>query len=163
MTPSIDDRLASVIRSLSDLILPSLPSSQALAIEQAHLCIGQLQIMRAQLDAAPAFEQEEADDARALATALLVGATGGPETVKAAEALRAELAATPAGEKVRETRIRLNGAIDVLIRKMAVDGAADYRAAASRTIISMEARRTYKDRLWFAPMGFDTDIAPIEV
>ncbi|HMO68292.1 MAG TPA: hypothetical protein PKE25_06450, partial [Novosphingobium sp.] len=67
MIPSIDDRLASVVRALTEGILPHLPADASLAQEQVQLCIGHLQILRAQIDAAPAFEREELADAAALA------------------------------------------------------------------------------------------------
>ena len=37
MTPNVDERIASVIRSLSEVILPHLPPEASLAQEQAHL------------------------------------------------------------------------------------------------------------------------------
>jgi hypothetical protein len=153
MTPSIDDRLASVIRALSDLILPSLPPEAGLAIEQAHLSIGQLQIIHAQLNAAPAFEQEEADDACALGVAMLEGASGGQATTAALGALRVAL--QPNGT-ARETRVRVHVAIDVLVKAMAADGDPAWRTRATSALIVMQGERAMKDRRWFAPMGFDT-------
>jgi hypothetical protein len=153
MTPSIDDRLASVIRALSDLILPSLPPEAGLAIEQAQLSIGQLQIIHAQLGAATAYEQEEADDACKLGAAMAIDGAGGPETTAALAALRTAL---DAGGDARETRIRINGAIDALVEAMATDGEPAWRDKATASLIAMEGARVMKDRRWFAPMGFDT-------
>lgn len=158
MIPSIDDRLASVIRAMTDLILPSLPPEAGLAIEQAQLSIGQLQIIRAQIDAAPAFEQEELDDAHALGSALLIKADGGAATMAAIAGLRAALDHDRSGEHIRASRVRIHKAIDALIKAMAADGDAGYRAAAGKCIIDLQAGRTLKDRRWFAPMGFDSDI-----
>ena len=155
MIPSIDDRLASVIRALSDLILPALPPGAGLAIEQAHLSIGQLQIIHAQLGAAPAFENEEADDAVALGAGMLEGGRGGPITTEALSGLRVALAH---GGAARETRVRVNTAIDVLVKAMAKDGEPVWRASAHRLLIEMQGARALKDRRWFAPMGFDTEI-----
>ncbi len=59
MTPTVDERLASLIRSLSQVVLPHLPPEASLAQEQVHLSLGHLQILRAQIDAAPAFEVED--------------------------------------------------------------------------------------------------------
>ena len=159
MIPSIDDRLASVIRAMTDLILPSLPAEAGLAIEQAQLSIGQLQIIRAQIDAAPAYEREELDDAHGLGTALLDGGAGGPATKAALAGLRAALATVdPDPAAVRAARVTIHAAIDVLIKAMGVDGEAAYRSAAGQRIVALQAPRTAKDRKWFAPMGFDTDI-----
>ena len=153
MNPSIDDRLASVIRALSDLILPSLPPEAGLAIEQAQLSIGQLQIIHAQLGGMTAYEAEEAEDARALARAMLAGGAGGAETTAALATLQAALdVAGPA----REQRASINAAIHTLVEAMASDGEPSWRSKATATLISMEGARAMKDRRWFAPMGFDT-------
>ncbi len=153
MTPSIDDRLASVIRALTDLILPSLPPEAGLAIEQAHLSIGQLQIILAQLDGMTAFEQQEADDACTLGRAMLDGASGGASTSAALADLQAAL---QPGGSARETRVRVHVAIDSLVKAMAIDGDKTWSAKANATLIDMQGERAMKDRRWFAPMGFDT-------
>ena len=49
------------MRALSEVILPHLPAEASLAQEQVHLCIGHLQIIRGQIDEAPAFERGELD------------------------------------------------------------------------------------------------------
>jgi hypothetical protein len=158
MTPSIDERLASIVRALSGVVLPSLPPEAALAREQVQLSIGHLQILRAQLDHLPAYEAEELADAVALAQAL--GACqGGPQTGAATAALRAALgtaraAADPAA--VREARVDVNGAIARLVAAAAEDGDATGRAGLRRAILAHEQARTAKDRRWFAPFGFDS-------
>src|SRR3546814_13166270 len=59
MTPSVDERFASVIRALTEVVLPHLPADASLAQEQVHLSVGHLQILRAPFDETPAFEREE--------------------------------------------------------------------------------------------------------
>ena len=76
MTPSVDERLASIIRALTEVVLPHLPEDASLAQEQVHLSVGHLQILRAQFDATPAFEREELDDNKALAAALVATIKG---------------------------------------------------------------------------------------
>ena len=158
MNPSVDDRLASIIRSLTDIILPALPGEVGLAQEQTHLAIGHLKIIRAQLDSLPAFEIEELADTRALAAALLSKAAGGTATRSAVDAVRTALEQDGGDEHQRQSRIRINRAIDELIRQLAVDGAADFRAFAADTVVRMQGERALKDRKWFALMGFDSDI-----
>jgi hypothetical protein len=152
MIPSIDDRLASVVRALSDIILPALPPEAGLAIEQTHLAIGQLQIICAQLPAAAAHEQEEADDARTLALKLLEDGDGGPRT-KAALAGLGKAAELKSG--ARETRVAIHEAIDGLVRQVATDGDSHFRAAIGGIIVQHQQARTMKDRKWFTAMGFD--------
>lgn len=152
MIPSIDDRLASVVRALTDIILPALPPEAGLAIEQSQLAIGHLQIIVAQLAAAPAHEQEEADDARALASALLAKGEGGAQTRTALATLKGAVAVE---DSARDDRVAIHGAIDALVRATSVDGAAVFRAALGTIIVAHQTPRTIKDRAWFAPMGFD--------
>jgi len=160
MSPDIDERLASVVRALSEVILPHLPPDASLAQEQVHLCIGHLQILRAQIDEAPAFERGELDDALALADTLPSGVTGGESTATALAALTnatkdaAGTAVSPAG--IRAARQNVLQAIDALVKAVAIDGSPQARAYLSDTILQHESKRTLKDRQWFAPFGFDT-------
>ena len=148
MTPSIDERLASLIRSLGQVVLPHLPPEASLAQEQVHLALGHLQILRAQIDAAPAFEAEEAADAAAHARALI--ALGGP----AADGLAAALEAN-AGETPRAQVKAIHAAIDGYIAAAWAEGDDVHRAAVTATVLAHEDARVQKDRAWCAPFGFD--------
>jgi hypothetical protein len=159
MNPSVDDRLASIIRSLSDIILPALPREEGLAQEQMYLVIGHLKIIRAQFDAVPAFEAEELSDARAFGLALLEEGAGGTGTAAALAGLRMALDRSSGDELPRQARLRIVEAIDELIRQTAVDATDGYRARAVAILLRLERQRTLKDRKWFALMGFDSDVA----
>lgn len=155
MNPSVDERLASIVRSLTEVILPHLPPEASLAQEQAHLAIGHIQILRSQIDAAPAFEREELIDAVAIGTALVGAVSGGPATVGAVQ----ELADTIAGADHSEPRTPLgsiNDTIEKLVMATAVDGDVPGVAALNRIILDQEYTRAQKDRKWFAPFGFDS-------
>lgn len=155
MNPSIDDRLASVVRALSEVILPHLPPEASLAQEQAHLAIGHIQIIRAQLDQAPAFEREELDDAITLGKALCEDLTPGNHTGEALAALRLTLGKAD-GSDVRGQRHAINQAIQGLIGAVGGQGCPDTRRSLSAIILDHEHARTQKDRKWFAAFGFDT-------
>jgi hypothetical protein len=101
MTPNVDERLASVVRALSEVILPHLPPEASLAQEQVHLCIGHLQILRAQFDAVPAFEREELGDALAVARDLAGAVTGGEVTTAALAAMNAAVDAADGSGQAR--------------------------------------------------------------
>lgn len=158
MTPSVDERLASIVRALSGVVLPSLPPEAALAQEQVQLAIGHIQILRTQLDDSAAFEAAELADAVNLAQALSV-CRGGPRTTASAAALeearaKAENAAEP--KTIRTARIALNAATASLITAISADGAADSRTLLPGRIIEHEKRRVPIDRRWFAAFGFDS-------
>ena len=155
MIPTVDERIASVIRALSDVILPHLPPEASLAQEQAQLAIGHLQILRAQIDQVPDFEREELVDYCALAKALRDAISGRAATTAALAGIDTALA-NSRGLGVREKRKAVNGAVERLIDAVSDDGDADARARLTGLILEHEKARSLKDRKWFAPFGFDT-------
>jgi hypothetical protein len=159
LNPSIDDRLASIIRSLTDIVLPGLAEDASLAKEQLSLTVGHLSILRAHIEAMTAFEIGELEDANQLAAALLGIAEGGPSTRHAKHDLEIVLAQARDGEHVRETRKRVNAATDRLVHEMLVDGTETCRKSLPSVLIPQQASRSLKDRRWFALMGFDSEIS----
>jgi hypothetical protein len=160
VSPNADERLASIVRALSDVVLPSLPAEAGLAQEQLQLCIGHIEILRAQLDALPQYEAEERADAAALGQAL-ARSEGGPRTRAATARLDAALAdENPSGgAAVRAARQRINDAIGAVVEAVAIDGDGDSRAGVRRSILQMERARALKDRRWFTAFGFDNPLA----
>jgi hypothetical protein len=142
MTQNVDERLASVVRALTEVVLPHLPADASLAQEQVQLCVGHLQILRAQFDAVPAYEREELADAIALARELESATDGNA-------ALGAVISAAD-GSDVRGQRIAINKAIEEVIQS------GGSNAAVSAIILKHERVRANKDRRWLLPFGFDT-------
>jgi hypothetical protein len=161
MIPSVDERLASIIRALSEVILPHLPHEASLAQEQAHLAIGHLQILRHQLDLVPAFEREELADAQAVGAALVAAITGGTATTSAIAALAASIAGAE-GADVRRQTAEINEAVDVLAQAASKDGAVGASTRLAGIILEHEQARVMKDRKWFLPFGFDTILETID-
>ena len=149
MTPTVDERLASIIRSLSQVVLPHLPPEASLAQEQVHLTLGHLQILRAQLDAAPAFEAEEAADAAQHGRALV--ALDGPGSADLAAALD-----TAQAQDNRAAVRTIHAAIDAFIQQAWNGASTEHRDAVSQLVLTYEAGRARKDRQWCAPFGFDS-------
>lgn len=156
MNPSVKDRLGSVVRALSGVILPALPKEASLAQEQVMLAMGHIQIILAQMDVEPSFLAEEAVDLRAMGDAVSTSAQGGQETQAAKLALIATLN-DHAGAAPEVRTAAIQDAIDGLLVAMAADGEANSRAAVTSIILEMGANRADKDRRWFAAMGFDID------
>lgn len=160
MTPSVDERLASIVRALTGVVLPSLPAEASLAQEQVQLCIGHLQILRAQLDDSPAFEAGELADAIDLGRALQP-CQGSTQTATALAALEAALTQAEAAhdpKATRAARVAVNAAIASVVSAVSVDGDAASRKRLSETILDHEKRRVAKDRRWFAAFGFDSAV-----
>ena len=155
MRPYFDERLASIIRALSEVVLPHLPPEASLAQEQVHLTLGHLQIMRAQLDQLHDYEREELADYVTLATALCSAVTGGQKTRSALAELTQSVSSS-ASQDVRAARKAVNQAVDGLVKACAIDGAPGAHETLSGLILTHEHARIQKDRKWFAPFGFDT-------
>jgi hypothetical protein len=153
MTPNTDERLASIVRALTEVVLPHLPPEASLAQEQVHLAIGHLQILRGQLDDIPAFEREEFEDTKALAFALS-DISGGEQTSAAQSDLQAT--AAMAHDDARSGVKAINRDIEALVNAASVDGSANAKAMLSQIILRYEHSRVQKDRRWFLPFGFDT-------
>jgi hypothetical protein len=155
LTPSIDERLASVIRALTDVVLPSLPKDSGLAIEQLQLSVGHLQILRNQLDLAPAYEKEEFTDASALGAELVMQSSGGPNTVNARTVLQHAIDQGRQSPDTRESRTAINSSVAGLIEAIAADGSDTTKDACWSIVLEHERNRVAKDRRWFACFGFD--------
>ena len=153
MTPSVDERLASIARALTDVVLPALPPEAGLAREQVQLTLGHLLILRAQIDATPAFEAEELADAVTLGERL--AAIDGIDGTPLRHALSdARIARSPAA--VRAARVAINAAIHAVIVASPSDGAV------AQAVLDAETVRAAKDRAWFAPFGFDPAPPPAQ-
>jgi tellurite resistance protein len=156
MTPTVEERIKSVIRALTDVIAPSLPTNAGLATEQIQLCVAHLQILTAQLNAAYGFEQDEFLDAAALAKEIVSIADGGTETSDSKKSLEGIVGSANSSADFRASRIAINAAIAVVISAIAVDGTVAARRRTGEVILKHEGARVAKDRQWFAPYGFDT-------
>ena len=59
MVPTILDRLESVHRALSDVVIPAIAADEPLAIEQAQLSLVQLRILMGQVEISALIENQE--------------------------------------------------------------------------------------------------------
>lgn len=156
MNPSIETRIGSMIRSLSECILPELDPAGA-AAEQAALLIGHLTVLEQQLDLAADFDRYEADCQDRLATALLAEVEGGAAVTAAAESLRERLAGEHTGHP-REARHRageLGARIEELIRAAGVDGTPAFQERSRQLVIASERPRMAANRAYFAGMNWE--------
>ncbi len=155
MNPSVQDRLGSVVRALTGVILPALPDEASLAKEQTMLAIGQIQIILAQYDAMQSFEAEEASDYESMAQSIAETAIGGPETLSSVARLNECLALSHPNARQRTTE--LQEALDSVLVALAVDGDPYARDKVRSDVLAKGAARALKDRTWFAAMGFDSN------
>jgi hypothetical protein len=155
MNPSVKDRLASVVRALNGVVLPALPKDAGLAQEQVMLAMGHIQIILAQMDAAPGFLADEAHDVSEMGRAVADAATGGAATQAANMALEKTLSIEGSAPEVQTAQIQ--DAIDAVLTALKIDGDPASYAVVKTLILTQGAVRADKDRRWFAAMGFDID------
>lgn len=154
MVPNTDERIASIVRSLTNVILPALPDEASLAQEQVQLCIGHLQILRSQFDQTVDFEVQEIEDAKHLAKTCIESVVGNATTRHAITNLKTLL--EPSHEtKGRDHLNQINSAIEALIQS-AFNDEPKTKDQVTSIILQHEKVRSQKDRHWCAPFGFDT-------
>jgi hypothetical protein len=148
--PSIELRIANLIKALSQVVLPAIDPRNALAREQAQLAIGHLQLIALQWRKAAAFEAQALATLRELGEQLADAAAGGGGTMQAAAALREALT-------LGRAYAELGGAIDRLIRAASADAAPDFRARLDDAVLAHGALQAWRERVWFAATGLDPD------
>ena len=154
MLPTIEERLDSIIRALSTVVLAGLAPEARLAREQVQLSIGHLGILRDHIALLPQFEREEAEDAAELAAALL-GIAGGGAATRNARAALAQAMFARAGMPASLASRAINAAIAGLVEAAFLDGDKDSRASLLKLVTQYEKERSNKDREIFYPYGFD--------
>jgi hypothetical protein len=149
MNPSIDLRIRSMQRALTEVLIPALDVRDALAQEQARLMLGHLHALALQHRHASRIEARESELLRTLARELSASADGGPSTRAAALTLVESL-----GARDDDT---VAAAIDRLILASGDDGSAAFRAEASRLTLAQAKASATRQQNYFAAMGFGGD------
>lgn len=151
MNPSIELRIRTMQRALTEVVLPAIDPANALAQEQARLLLGHLHALAQQYRDAPRLEVVDAAHLARLARTLRASAAGGPHTRAARDALAALIDADDGAD--------LGMAVEALLVASGVDGDADFRAETTRLTLDHAREAARRGRAWFLPMGFDGDPA----
>jgi len=157
--PSIDLRIANMIKALEQVILPALPKRERLARDQAALVIGHLKLVSGQWKAALRFELVTLDDLIGLANNLAgilqgeIGARLREAAVVAGKADRADVLAVEAAFTA------LGKVVDAAI--VGGPDAAPLPRAATDAILNYGARQAWRERIWFKGNGLDPDKAEL--
>jgi hypothetical protein len=155
VNPSVDVRLDSMIRAMTDFVMVELPPGGTGA-EQAALVLGHLHVLRAQADLVGPFEEFELRHTVAEAETLASLATGGPLTVAAAARLGEVVASVdesdPAG--IRASTEAVRAGIEGLLRAHAVDG--EDHAAVHDAVLRFERILADANRSLFAAQGWES-------
>lgn len=146
MNPSIELRLKSMIRAITEMVLPAVDPGNSLAQEQTRLLLGHLHALLLQHAHAGEIDRLVKRDAEHLANDLLREVRGGPQTRGAALYLRAALAGTGT----------ISHAIEQLIIASGVDGDPAFVDFSERKVLEYSKAQAIRGRAWFKAMGFDS-------
>jgi len=158
MQPGYDLRIYTMIKALTDTVLPAVDSGNRAAVEQLHLVIGSLKLLRDQIDYAHWFEVA---DARSIVR--LIGQLAAEvdlPAVRTAQGRAVDLLAIAERHDVPLTTIRdanaeLRSAIRTIIEDaQASSDASDRRCVQSLVLAHSEAQIS-RERAFIAATGFD--------
>lgn len=151
MNPSTELRLNTMIRGLSEMVIPAIDPKNSLAQEQAGLILGHLHALVAQNGRERDLNRLEFDDQLSLASSLLAAVEGGEQTLAAAKDVEFAISSN--------NKVSLANAIEKLV---SITDASESFKAESRALVMANAEQSLlRGRSWFAPMNFDS--APQEL
>jgi hypothetical protein len=157
VNPSTDVRIDSMIRALSDFVIPDLPAGGTGA-QQAALVLGHLHVLRGQIDLVAPFEEFELRQTVTQAQSLIEVSEGGERTTAAAAALEAALAEVDDRDpgRVRGSAERLRGRIEELLRASAEDGTPAAEERVQGVVVASERVLADAYRSLFAGNGWES-------
>jgi len=162
MTPSIDIRLKSMMKSIEQIILPAIDAQNSLAQEQAALLLGQLKLLQLQWRYNAEYLSICLRDNQAFARELILVAKGGDRTQQASHQLVAmlEVASVPS-DKLDAFVEQIAAGIDTLLQAISEDGGDSSRSSVGTVVLRYAQEQAKRDRTWFASTGFDPEVASL--
>lgn len=163
MRPAI--QIQSVIKALTDVVLPAVDPDNKLAQEQARLAIGLLKLMGEQLPMQFRFDCDELQRLIQCSRELLGQARGGSATRAAQAALEgvakaAQLAlegARSSPQDVENSVRAMRAATGVLVTQVYRDGEPGSRAQVRDTVLAMSREQLLRDRSMLLMQGWEPD------
>lgn len=171
MRPAI--QIQSMMKSLTDVVLPALDPTNKLAQEQGRLILGMLNLMSKQLPLQYRFDCDELARLTAFASDLQSVAVGGEQTRSALAELegvhaqardlldRARVAPDSIEQAVRSLRAATGAVVTGVYR----DGESNAQHRVEGAVLAMSREQLLRDRAFVAAQGWEPDPAalpPIE-
>lgn len=144
MNPSTELRLQTMMRAMTESIIPAIDPANSLAQEQAKLLLGHMDAMIQQQGKESEQEKLELYALTALGAELVSLADGGEHTKACAGAVSSAIEEGNAAS--------LSLAIEQLI--IADDSNDTFKEASRVPVLSYAGEATARGREWFKPMGF---------
>lgn len=155
MLPSVDLRIANVIKALEQVILPALMPRERLARDQINLCIGHLRMIGEQWRWAAAFENGSFHAMIALAKAMQASVDPFYADELAAAIMSADAIEGGDLATVEHGIVALGGLIDRII--LGEDGQFPLAPELWDAVLTYGERQATRERTWFAATGLDPD------
>jgi hypothetical protein len=157
MQPGFDLRIRSMIKALSETVLPAVDPANKSAIEQLHITLGSLALLREQVDYAHAFEMADLRDMTAILAALpeLAGSVSDQTRQVVAKAEALANGAPTSLTRLQDANCALRAAIAEEIAAAYLhlgDGAA---ARLERWLLQHGQGQISRERAFVAGTGFD--------
>lgn len=144
MTPSIELRLQTMMRSVQQTLLPALDPEDSLAQEQVKLLMGHIAALQLQYGKEESVCNEENQRLEILARDLVEQAEGGEYTQEAVAAINKALSNTD--------YTQLSVATEALLA--ALDASDAFKSYSWDAVIAYSSEAAQRSRQWFKPMGF---------
>ena len=149
MNPSVELRLRTMIRAVTENILPAIDPTDSLAQEQGRLLLGHLYALLQQHGHEESLRDRQRRLLDRLAQDLLDAGSGGPLTLAARAALGAAL---DAGDDA------LSFAVERYVLAAGSDGDVGLRERSAALVLAHAAEDVRAGDVWFRTMGFTTGI-----
>lgn len=152
MIPEIDVQLAAIAKSLADNVMPAVDPTNAMAIEQLHLALATLAVVRQRLPDLHAYLRRDLADNAALANR--IGVSAG--VIADSDAILASPEASPhqIEAQVRILKEAISATIDAARGTPA-------EAAITSAVLAAQEPMILRMRAWAIGMGFEPDPSQI--
>lgn len=158
MQPGFDLRLRTMIKALAETVLPAVDPFNKAAIEQAHLVLGSLELLRQQIDYAYWFEVADARSMSALVDSLAaVPSLPSGTEAKSIAARSLVTAGRPDNclSVLRECNRKLRDAISLLIQEASAVDDAEIQKQVRTLVLEHGETQIARERAFVAGTHFD--------
>lgn len=161
MANHLDNGLGAVIKSLRDVVVPSVSPTDPIAKEQLGLAIDFLEFLRARMDLViPQLEYELEQNFR-LAQAVLAnvdedlgrGVTQAVKEARQDQAIHSSEALRRGSQKIAE-------AVDALVRRLSAAN-AELRSRVEMAVLEASTPLLAFERSWYEPLSVDVDVGAL--
>ena len=157
-------QLQSIIKAMTDVVLPAVDPDNRLAQEQVNLVIRMLGVVSKRLPIQYRYDRTELNRYLALSQQLMKEAAGGKTTISALEALKACASngsqvfsrALVAPDELESAIFEMRAQMGALLLALDDDGAAASRTAVARLTMTAAKEQLDRERAWLVDMGFES-------